>query len=198
MKHFRITRHANEGFEPKEHKTSFRFYNGLITDYDKPVEISVNDPLLTPKFSTVNACFCHFYKYTREDYKDGEIMGLRRYDRINIGYLPSDYPVFVRNRNAKGKSILQYYEMLQNPLDGSWHKFSQSMSYDIFDWVKMELSLAVKRSKEYPLRNPFNPLIPEDMSEMLLFSDDLHFLTNVRSYRRWWPVGTVALEKNIK
>ncbi|MGM1023230.1 MAG: hypothetical protein ACQEXV_22590 [Bacillota bacterium] len=195
MKHFRITRHANEGFEPKEHMTSFRFYNGLITDYNKPIEISVNDPLLTLKFSTVTGCFCHFYKYTGDAFKERGIMGFRRNDRINIGYLPSDFPVFVRNRNPESKSVVGYYEMVQNPEDGSWHKFSRSMSTDVYDWVKMELYLAVQRSEEYLSHNQ---VIPEGMSEMFLPSEDVHFLANVRSFSRWWPVGTVALEKKIK
>lgn len=196
MEHIRIIRHANEGFDTKTHDFPFHFYSGVITDYNQRIELDLNNGLLSPKIHKLSGCYCHFYKYDRASVTERGILGTRYKDKINVAYLPADYPVFVRNMNPQRESILSYYSMVQNPNDLSWHRFDKSGTTDIYDWVRMPLSVAVARNEEYlSLENITSP--SEAMSEIFLVEEDIKQLVNKKRYGRFKAVDKIPLMKTF-
>lgn len=175
-KYIRILRYANEQFQLREFILSEYIYHGVV-NYSEPVEIQIDsDPLLTSKSSTIEACYCHFYLFDTKAFGPKGIMGSREGHDLNIGYMPADQPVYVRAVNEHDQPFMKYYRMAENPFDHTMYRFDEQSTTDRFTWVKMKLSDAVQRNKEY-LKH--NEVVPEKLSEMLLTTDSKSALVDV-------------------
>lgn len=175
-KYIRIVRYANEQFQLKQFMLSEYIYHGVVK-YREPVEVQIDDdPLLTSKFSSVEACYCHFYEFDIKAFGPKGIMGMREGHDLNLAYMPADQPVYVRALNEKSEPFMKYYRMVENPFDHTMHRFDEQSTTDKFTWVKMKLSDAVLRNKEY-LKH--HEVLPEKLSEMLLTADSKSTLVDV-------------------
>lgn len=187
MRMVRIIRYANEGFDQKKYWSAFHTYKGEINDYNNKIEVSLDDPLLSPKIHEMSGCYCHFYKYNELSIKSEKgILAARRKDKINIGYLPENYPVFVRNVDPSDSNIISFYKRLQNPEDDTYHNFEKRSSSDKFNWVKMKLSLAINRTESF---QQLHNHIPEHISEIYITSEDLKYMRNIKCFPHWFPVS---------
>ena len=159
----------------------------VISDYTKQLEIRLDHRLLFPRDLDWSGCYAHFYKFNCNDIKKNGILGMRSKDKINVAYLPSDYPIWVRNMDANKQDIISFYKMIQNPEDHTWHKFPQPQTLGNYNWIKMPLSIAVQRTDEYLSVNDYDAPC-EAMSEAFLTAEDIKQLLGIKRYWHWWPI----------
>lgn len=175
-KYIRIVRYANEQFHLQKFILSEYIYHGVVK-YTDPVEIQMDyDPLLSPKFSTIAACYCHFHHFDTNAFSSTGNMAMRMGHDLNIAYMPADQLVYVRAINEQYQSFVRFFRIERNPFTQVMYKFNERSITDKFTWVKMKLGDAVQRNEEY-LKH--NKIMPEKFSEMLLTADSKNSLRDV-------------------
>lgn len=181
----RITRFANEGFVVRKTISPFRVYQREIQDFSNDLFVPREDPYLTPELHTLEGCYCFFSEFSNESVK--RILASRYNNAINIGFLPEDYPVLVRNAKPDGSRILHVYKDLQDPVTKKVHRFEDDASTDSFVWIRMKLSNAIQRNNEYKrLKNM--RYIEEKYSEMFLTAEDFNHLKYKQKYPSWTKI----------
>lgn len=123
----RIIRFANEGFNISKQFEYPGFYDIEVSDYTNNQKIIRDEPSIT---NQEYGCYCHFYKFNMTDLGDSGSLSMRKGHAMNIGYLPFDYPVFVRNMRPDKSRIVRSYVKLKNPEDKSIHKFEEKFYFE--------------------------------------------------------------------
>lgn len=184
MEYVRIVRFSNEGFKPTLQFDPFYKYNHEISEFYNMYDIDIRDPLLSLEKEWIG-CFSFFYKFGDERHS---ILSHRRINKINIGYLPVDLPVYVRTMNPSLNAMLEFHKMVQNPADLSWHRFSEYSAGDTHHWAKMKLSVAVSRSEEY-LKNANVKAPPEALAEIFLTPEEVQQIVHIKTLPSWRSIS---------
>jgi hypothetical protein len=181
----KIVRVANEGFNTKPYRSSVYYHTGtfwdvLITDLNQK-NITVDEYSHVEKSGDLLGCFCFFHKYDLWQLSDRGNLFIRKGHRVNIGYLPKDENVFVRNITADLKRLYvnRKRRVVTNPENNEPHEFIFDISLNSgkFDWVKMPLWLAIERTE---VHLKFNMYEDELISEVYLTKDQVDKLVKKR------------------
>jgi hypothetical protein len=181
-RYIRIVRLANEGFNIKPYKTyGFffgeyahvgHFFNVIINNLDNFILGLDEQYVIEPDDKNVlmKGCHCFFYKFDlNQAEKDGNLP-FRTDHRENIGYLSDNELVWVSNVSSTLKPyVYETTHDLKNPYTGEVKTFWKKFGRDI-DWVKMPLSLAVKRTQEHLMKSD---RVEELVSQIYLTEDQI-------------------------
>ncbi|OIJ09423.1 hypothetical protein BKP35_16340 [Anaerobacillus arseniciselenatis] len=185
----RITRLAKDGFtinpyfsfKENAYTHSGKFIDVTIKHLDTFIEKVTKSKVIIPD-DTVNlfeGCHCFCYKFDLDQAKQSGNLYFREWDKANIAYLPSDEVVWVNNIRCTKHSPLGTHRYVNhitakyiNPDNGEQVEMFKELTADI-DWVKMPLSLAVKRTDKHLIDNK---KVDEQISQIYLTKEQINKL----------------------
>ncbi|MDQ4682713.1 hypothetical protein [Stenotrophomonas maltophilia group sp. RNC7] len=173
-KKIKVIRMSNHGFDikPYHQNTTLDFLNVTITDLNQSITIS-SEQAKYNKNNKIVGCFCFLDKFDESQLDTGGNLSFRIENKRNIGYLPADEIVFVRNtlnnkiadRFVYGFETDTIHPITQKPITERFGGFT-------YEFVKMPLWLAIQRLNEH-IKNK-NGMAPDEViSEFYLTEEQV-------------------------
>jgi hypothetical protein len=165
----KIIRVANEGFNTKPYNqgpTSV-FLDVLITDLDAKIR-ATHEQASHNKNNKMDGCFCFLEKFDKSQLEDSGSLFYRKGHKWNIGFLPIDEIVFVRN-TKNNKIPDRFVTHIETEKMDSYtnQPIFETLGGKPYEFIKMPLSLALKRLEEHmKLQN--NEKADEEIAELYL------------------------------
>ncbi|GEN35831.1 hypothetical protein [Aneurinibacillus danicus] len=172
----KIIRIANEGFLCRPYKTIGVYsHHGDFTDIvitNLAQEVRATKANMNAYQSDeMRGCFCFLDGFDEKQInQDGELC-YRVGHKRNIGYLPADELVFVRNVRPDGKQKIIEEYWVEHKIPDKEEPWLYPSFADIYAWIQMPLSLAVERLQEH---TRINGTTKEIVSEIYLREEQVN------------------------
>jgi hypothetical protein len=179
----KIIRFRDQGFDCKPYTSNayhhvFEFIDTEIKDLSKISQPILKSMSHRPKKDDSNwsGCFCFLDELDPNLFDSA--LAMRKGEKINICLLPKDSTIWVRNCSHLGIDFPYFNEFKFSYLhEGKEYWSSESSRFDHLKWVRMNVDLALERTKLWKEKNNY---LPEYMTEFYLMEHQLRDLQNAK------------------
>lgn len=173
-KGIKIIRVSNEGFDikPYDKGSTDVFLDVVVTDLNQTI-IPNKDQVSKYEKTNIEGCFCFLEGFDQAQLSKNGNLFFRENNVWNIGYLPKDELVFVRNTKNNqivDKFAKEFYTGGINAFTGEPNK--EKLNRKPYEFIKMPLYLATERLKEH-IESKSDGKADEEISELYLTKEQI-------------------------
>jgi hypothetical protein len=122
-----------------------------------------------------SGCFCFLNEFDYKLTHLGNALDMRHGEKLNMLYLSKESNIWVRNCSHLGKDKPFYNSFIYPIVHENkeyWFESANHYRFQHLKWVRMNVSLAIRRTELWKKENPNTPL-PEWLTEFYLLEDQL-------------------------
>lgn len=189
----KIYRIDNQGFYCKPYNSkiyhhSFEFIDVEVKDLTAVNQTIERSKLYKPNCDDKNwsGCFCFLDEYDKNITYNNGVLAMRKGQKVNLSLIPKTAKIWVRNFSHIENT--SFYSNFSYPVEhnGKVYWFEDSSAFNSFCWVKMQVDLALERTRLW--KETYHSL-PEWVTEFYLMESQIEEL-RAPSFRERFRLAT--------